>query len=321
MAIVGSARPIESTLEVDDQFHRTYTSVYEVLTNDRTDGPGLILQASGIPAHGSAYVWQNSFDDYAFCTRYSVSFPSLGQTMKKWMVRVTHETPKDSKSGGRNTRQPSSSDPVNGRQSPTDEPWEVSGTFSQFRRAVTKDKDNTPLENTVEEPFVPAIEIDDSRKILTLRKNLPTISLETWVDYSDSVNSNAIWGLQPRQVKLNQWRWQVRFYGPGYAYVENEWEFHISWDRNQAGDMIGWTHEILNEGYRQLVNAASNNPEVRYEEITIKDQPLSKPALLDSDGVLMQHGATPYYNQFKIYKERDFASLGLPDPLPGGVYV
>lgn len=323
MAVVGSARPIQSKMSVDEEYSRSYTSTYEVITNDKTDGPALVLTADGLPRFGSSYSWYNTFDNFAYCVGGSASIREIKASALVWTVEIRHETPKSSKSGGKNTRQPSTANPnpTSERGSPVNEPWEISGSFAQFQRPTTKDMNGDPLQNTVEEPFVPAIEIDDSRKTLVLRKNTSTISLANWVDYSDKVNSVAMWGLLPRQIKLNQWNWSVRFYGPGIGYVENQWEFHISYERDDAGTVVGWTHVILNEGFRKLVNAGESDPEKRYARITMKDQPSSKPTLLDVNSQPITAGVgTPYYNKFQIYEERDFRNIGIPDPLPGGVF-
>lgn len=324
MAVVGSARPIQSQLSVDEEFNRSYTSTYEVITNDKTDGPALVLTANGLPAFGSPYAWYNTTDDYAFCVGGSATIREIKASALVWTITIKHETPKSSKSGGKNTRQPSTGNPnpVQERQDPRNEPWEISGSFAQFQRPATKDMMGAPLQNTVEEPFIPAIEIDDSRKTLVLRKNTATISLSNWVDFSDKVNAGPMWGLGPRQVKLTQWNWSVRFFGPGVGYVENNFEFHISYDRDDQGNVVGWTHVVLNEGFRKLVDDTATDPEKRYARIALKDQPTTKPTLLDNIGVPIVKGAEqPYYLKFHIYEERNFALIGIPDPLPGGVFV
>ena len=323
MAVVGTARPIQSQISVDEEFNRSYTSTYEVITNDVTDGPALVLTANGLPQFGSEYVWYNTTDSYAFCVGGSATIREVKATRMLWVVTIKHETPKSSKSGGKNTRQPSTGNPnpISERQDPRDEPWEISGSFAQFQRPAVKDMDGKPLQNTVEEPFIPAIEIDESRKTLVLRKNTGTINLSSWVNCSDKVNGTPMWGLLPRQVKLNQWNWTLRFFGAGIGYVENTFEFHISYEKDDQGNVVGWTHVILNEGFRKLKDPDSTDPEKRYQRITLKDQPVSKPVLLNQEGYLLFKGVeAPYYNKFKIYEEVDFLAIGIPNPLPGGVF-
>lgn len=323
MAVIGSARPIESKISVDEEFNRSYTSTYEVITNDKTDGPALVLTAPGLPAFGSQYQWYNTFDEFAYCVGGTASIRELKKTALVWTVQIKHESPKSSNKT-RGARQPStgSPDPITERKSPTDEPWEISGSFAQFLRPVIYDSEFKPIVNTVWEPYVPAIEMDDSRKILVLRKNTPTISLAQWADYSDKVNGTVMWGLWPRQIKLNQWNWTMKFYGPGIAYVENQWEFHISFEMSPAGEMLGWTHVILNEGFRQLVDPTAADPAKRFKRITIRDQPITKPVPLDPFGVPIDITKNPaYFNYFKVYVEREFRDIGIPDPLPGGVFI
>ena len=322
MAVVGTARPIQSQISVDEEFGRSYTSTYEVVTNDATDGPALVLTATGLPAFGAPYSWYNTFDDFAYCVGGSATLRELKATRMLWTVTIKHETPKSSKSGGKGatSRQPStgSPNPISERQDPVNEPWEISGSFAQYQRPATKDMFGDPIQNTVEEPFIPAIEVDDSRRTLVLRKNTATLNLGTWSDYSNTVNSDPMWGLLPRQVKLTQWSWSIRWYGPQKSYIENVYEFHISNDRDDQGNVVGWTHVILNEGFRKLVDSQSDNPETRYQRIALKDQPTNKPTMLDDIGVPIVKGAEdPHYLKFKIYEERNFMALGIPANLPG----
>ena len=293
----AAARPITSSMHWDPDHQRAYTSVYEVITNDVNDGPITALNASGIPPYRSTYSFGNDFDNWAFAHDATANVRDVEETRKMWTVTVNFSTRPSFRCGDFKI------------ENPLSEPVRLSGSFMQFTRAATKDRNDAALLNSVDEPFVPPIEIDDSRKVLVIQKNTVAISLSNWADYSDTVNSAAIWGLSARMVKLNQWRWAVQYWGTCGAYISNEWEFHINYEL--------WNHRPLNAGFRHLPAGAAR-PD--YETIMdTKDMPRHQPTPLSLAGAIIDvaGGGTPIYKNFEIYEERDFTTIGVPNPLPG----
>lgn len=309
MAIVGNARPIDSRLVLDETFRRQYTSVFEVITDDVTDGPALALTANGIPEFASAYVWFNTTDDWAFCDGATAALKSYDETRKLWTVTVSHSSPKSEGESSSNSR-----DNSNRPENPTLEPIQISGSFVQFQKAIEKDIHGDPIETTAYEPFVPALEIDDCRDTLIISVNTPKINLLRRAQFKNALNKEPRWGLPKHCWKLAQWRYSKRYYGKSNSYIHNEFEFHANVDENKAGDVIGWKREVLNQGYRELHGL---NERDKSQVILIKGEAPTRPVMLDENGEQLEANQDPYYREFDVYKERDYNLLPIPTPLPG----
>jgi hypothetical protein len=298
---------------VDDKFHRNYVSTYHVCI-PHWAGPFSAVQAVGIPAYGSNYTWGADFDLWAFATSYSAGFDPdencvvSGIKCHKYEVIVTHTTtPTDYPSGIL-------------RDDPITYPPRISGSFANFSVPAYRDKDDAPVVNTATELFDNTPEIEDSHDTLNLEFVTPTINLAQRSDFRNSVNSEPIWGLGIRQVKLISWTYKILWYG-ATPYVMHNFEFHISQVQHPyaCGDgdetaynlnpAIGWYTTLPNAGYRELTGGSI---------VTILDDfdsPLNKPSDLDCDGAV---STEQKWIRYALEKERDFTTIpGMPDPLPG----
>ena len=311
---VAAANPISSELETDEEMHRTYTSYYEVQTSTRnTHSPISVCQASGIPTYGSTYSWGLDTDNWAWCNSIRAKLREDQKTTAKlWSVTVTHTTRPKLRCSDVQI------------ENPLDEPYFLSGSFMQFRKPATQNNAGDAIFNTVGEPFIPAIERDDSRDTLIIEKNTATIDLALRDSFRDAVNSVDIWGLPPHTVKLQQWAWDIAYFGVCNAYVRNRLEFHINtteYENFQTG--IGFDFNVLNAGFRYKNDCDNTDKEKRFNEVMDgRDQPRHQPTLLGALGQILDlqcdNGAVPYYLNFEIYPEMDFHDITfLPDPLPG----
>lgn len=320
MAIVGAARPIGTACTgVDNRCRRHYRSTFEVETNDKTDGPPLILTTIGLPHIGDSYVWYNSFDDFSYVDSYGeITYRDPSKTQRLWRVPVVYKAPTSEASGASRPLN-SFGHLINDFADPRNEPWEVWGSFQQFQKPVTSDKDWARLANVNDEPYVPAIEKEDCHDTLCLKKNTAFISLGTRSDLVNKVNSSTMWGLAARQIKLAQWHWRLLYFGQNIPYIENVLEFKVSYQKDDTSAVVGWKDIVLHQGFREVVDSAQTDPKKRYRQIMFRDMPITKPALLASDGTLLANAATPYYQKWSIEPERNFiTTLGLPVTLPGG---
>lgn len=309
MSIVGAASPVWSkSLHIDKDGHRRYRSFFYIYTDDRTDGPPLLTTCAGIPQYKDPYVWANSFDNDAFAQNWVFEIVDEKDTMRQWGLLVDYST-----EGGR--RQGSSD--LKHRGNPINEEWQISGSFANFMRPRTHDRFNQPLQNLVEEPYIPAIETDDSRDTIILSKNTASIDLALRNDFRNKVNGSDIWGLKRRQLKLMQWKFRIMIYGLDQQYVENEFEVHVSDEKDDQGNIVGWTHVILQQGWRHVASPSETNTEIKYERNEHpKDQVVDQQMNLAQDGTLLPSGSDPVYRSHEIEDERDF-SIIFPDPLPG----
>jgi hypothetical protein len=304
---------IESEGDIDEEFHRDYTSTYEVITDNKLDGPRTARTASvagvAIPGYGDPYVWGNDSDPFAWCRSLSSKLKSRKAHRRHWTITVTHST------------RPKYRESSTPRENPLDEPPLIYGSFVQFRRPATKDKDGKSIINTVGEPFVPALERDDSRLSVVIEKNTSSISLTQWANFRDAVNSAAIWGLPTRTVKLIQWSWRLAYYAVSSVYVQHRLEFHINTDvYAMAEPGRGWDYNVLNQGYRYRVDCAKPIEKRVREIMDGRDQPRKGPTPLGQAGQILDLacGDTEFYKNYRVYNELDFHAISfIPDPLPG----
>ena len=295
----GAATRIKSSISWTRDWHREYTSIYQVITDDLGDGPITATNASGIPTYGTSYLWVNDSDPWAFAISATADVVNEKDTSRVWRVTINHST------------QPRLRCADTQRENPLDEPPILSGSFVQFTKPAEQDKDGKPIVNTADAPFVPAVEINDSRDSLIVEVNTANINLRQRAEARDKVNSGTIWGLGPREVLLKQWSWRVMSYGVCNQFINHRYEFEINADK--------WNHKLLNAGYREKLPAGSTDT---HRTIMDLDQPRHEPTMLDAVGVKLAAGATPIYVElpdgFKIYKEYDLTTLpGIPNPLPG----
>jgi len=303
----GAATRRSSSIRWTRDWHREYTSIYQVITDDLDDGPVTATNATGIPAYGSSYSWGNDSDQWAFAIEANASLVSEDNTRRQWYVTITHST------------QPRLRCADVQRNSPLDEPPIISGSFVQFTKPAEEDKDGDPIVNVCDEPFIPAVEINDSRDSLVIEINTANINLAQRADAKDKVNSGTIWGLGPRTVLLKQWTWRKMSFGVCNEFINHRYEFEINTDK--------WNHKLHNVGYRHKNPfwVCGDDPEEQWRTILDgRDQPRHLPTPLKLDGSIndLQCGGTPVYlkdpDGFEIYKEYDLTTLpGIPDPLPG----
>lgn len=294
-------------LSWDKDWHRIYTSVYLTFTTSKADTGLTAVNAPNIPEYGSHFQAGNDEDPWAFAIAAQArSVESDNEKFhRKWYVTITHST------------QPRIRCADFQRENPIDEPPIISGSFAQFTRPAEKDRDDKPILNSAEEPFVPAIEVDDARDTLIIEVNTAEIDLQQRADARNKVNSDPIWGLDKRHVKMAQWQWRVMHFGKCNPFINNVFEFHI-------GDEP-WNHKQLDAGFRDLNPfwVAGDPLEEKHKTIMDgRDHPRHMPTPLDGSGAILADGADAVYlkepDGFEIYEEFDFTTIaGIPNPLPG----
>ena len=306
MAVVGTAGAISSELSEDTEGHRTYTSIYQVITDDKLDGPLTARAAAGIPAIASGYAFGNDSDPWAFCIRRpSVRLAEGGDSAKKWHATVEHTT------------KPSKTCKTATIEDPLDQPPVISGSFVSVIMPAEKDMDGEPITNSADEPFIPAIEIEDHEDTLIYEINTATISLATRAKYTRSVNDAPLWGLPARCVRLVQWGWDVAYYGQCNNYIRNRLEFAI-----RPADRP-WDFNILDQGTRIKIGFIADpsgqfDPSPIYDTVKDrKDEGLNGPFQLDGKGLQLKKDSPAVFLTKKVYAEQDYSALPIQDPLPG----
>lgn len=297
---IGIAEPMASSLQADQEGHRTYQSSYRVESDDKYDGPATVSLAAGLPSPGTFYAWGNDIDTEAYAWRRpSVSLMNDSQAGRKlWRVIVTHST----------RPQPRCTD---AQLTPLDEPPKMGGSFVERQGLLIIDSTGRDVVNTAGDPFVPALEYDIYDDTAWITFNSATINLATRAQYVGTVNDATFWGLAARSVKLKAWTWEIGYYGQCYPYIANRLEFHIKYDK--------FLLKPRNEGFRKLVAGVVS-------EILIKGERPSTPVALTVGGDVLAVGDPVVYfdgaggnpDPFEAEGEEDFSALNLPN-LPLGV--
>jgi hypothetical protein len=295
MAVTATNR-ISSELSIDEEGYRTYSSVWEVLTNAVTDGPITVLAAAGLPAIGSTYSWTDASDTEAIRTPLTgIKLRSVEQTRKIWRVNITHTT---------KLRTCLTSAPTD----PLSIPIKIRGGWAAKTKIATEDKDGEPLLNSAEDPITPGVEIDDNDDTVIIECNTATLSLATRNGFKNKLNSNTMWGCGPRTIKFRKWDYELLYHGACLVYFHNVLEFAINLD--------GWDPKILDAGFNAIIGVDDDGYNI-YDTITSdKDKgPLNHPKPLDGAGH-QTLAADPYaWLEPEVMGEADFSTLGLPDPL------
>ena len=141
-----------------------------------------------------------------------------------------------------------------------------------------------------------------------IEANTAYLSLAFRAAYKDRVNSNSMWGLGPRCIKLAKWDYTLQYYGACFAYFQNTLELAI--------DVDGWDKPVLDQGFRKKVGVDDDGNAIYETFVSSKDRgPLNHPRMLDGAGDTLPDGDPPEWLTPEVLEETDFSLLGFPDPL------
>ncbi len=168
----------------------TYKVVFQVIVNSAHDGPGTVVNASGIPDPYSQYSgYETSFSDpYALCV--SLDPEQDGEHWQKWRVTATFDTNWNSSN----------------QQSPNNTPEDDPPLFwieTEFvNKKVTKEWNGTEIKNSAGE-LLDGLERLDCLETWVWERNYISLNREAWKAYQNTVNSVAIGEIEPKQALLH----------------------------------------------------------------------------------------------------------------------
>ena len=335
---INIGHPKKTELSIDAEFHRKYTSEYQIYT-DRTTDPLAVRAMEQLPQYGDVYSWYGFVDEWAFCRdiqvtrKAEIKDPNTADIRTLWTIKVVH----DSKpTGGSNDFQ--------GRNNPLDDPIVISGGFGVFKQEVSTDRFEEPIVNAAGDPYNPSPEVDEAVDTLSMSYNTATLNLQLRAEMIGKVNANVMWGLEPRRVKLTQWNYQVLRAGPNFEYIKHDFEFQVSFKLHPTDAALvargpvgvrGYYHTLPNAG-EQFFKLDSPNPVLdedgnpvdppettnRYEENMgkweVDDEVLNIKGMLEANGTKRSSGAM-LYNVFEVDEQINFGLIpGMPvASLPG----
>lgn len=281
--------------------HIDLTANYEVFTSSASDLAYVVLAAvdAYIPA---------TWPDLAYAVPHRIGEATQVAEHKKWNVPVLYSTrPLPGGVGAGFTIKN-----VYGTDSKIilDEPWRISGTYVGTTRGATKDIDGNPIV-TLGTEELKVREVPDGYDTLRLEGASANISLPTRAQAVKKCNSATMWGLTPRQLFLENWAFEIRYYA-GTAYIWNALDFWIKYDE--------WTERFWNASKKKINpdwNPFLDEPEDRLTAILGYDKlPITEPQLIDATGAPCDPDDAVEL-AYEVIGEFNFLTLGLPPTLPG----
>lgn len=283
--------------ETAEGYERTYRTNWLVVTNDKLDGPQIVMAAPGLPSMYSTYAAGNDVDTAARLVKKTPKLKSRSATGNAWVVTCDYTTAADSNQS---------------QQDPTERPPTISGSFVQFMRPLEKDTDGEPVVNTVGDPFDPPIEVEDSRPVLTIVKFFSSLDFVFFCSYKDVINSDTFTvrslSFAPDVCKMQNLSFNEQWIN-GINYFQVTAEMEIKPEK--------WIpKEILNQGYRVKWPDADGKLQMAKDDKS--GEPLNTPVLINEDGTQRETivrgfaaNQPPHYVQVKAYVRRPFALLNL----------
>lgn len=290
---------------IDHDGHSTLRAVWQCRTNDTLDQAWTVLThaVANLPAYWTGM--DNATN--ANCFIQSIGDASLQEeqgSRRVWLVPVTYST---KPAGGDGT----SSRPLSPFTTPIVEPWRISGTFVRDEKATRTDKDGN-LITTLGTLEPREVRIPSGFDTLHLEGATANISMSTRASAIWHVNSATIWGLQPRQLLMTGWSYDIRRHGTT-GYVYHSLDFWIS---TEPG---GFDESFHNLSFKKLNTAWALGLAEEEKLLPICDtagMPVHEPHPIDENGDSCAPGDEPVITPEAI-PEFDFTTLGFPDPLPG----
>lgn len=257
---------------------RTYERAFRLTTTSQADGPFAVGSHASLPNIGSAH----PEDAGAFCTDLSVQ---CVKGWRVWEVVATYSSECDIS------------------ETPTSDAAIITWDSEQFQRPAVFDAAGNAIVNSAGDPFDPPNMMDDSRRIVTVQKNLAAVP--SWIlTYQDAVNSDSFTvdgvtvgvGLAKMQ-RVSVGSVQER---NGTTFRTVELVMHLQ--------KSGWLLEPLDAGFRENIGGVMYN-------ITNggDDQLPAAPVPLNGSGLVLANPSTAnnVFLSFTVYETKAFSSLPL----------
>jgi len=187
-------------------------------------------------------------------------------------------------------------DPAQNEENPLLRPGIDEWSFAQYQTIAVNDRDGKPIRNTVEQPFDPPVEKDESRLVLVYSRNEAYFPVALAEQYMDAINSDTFCGRPAGHVKCQNINATKQFEN-GTAFYATRYEFHFNGK--------GWDKEILNRGTRYRLEAGGP-----YVHLT----PGLEPILLKANGTKLPDGSDPAaadYVTAKVYDKLPFSVFNI----------
>jgi hypothetical protein len=285
--------PVDWSKSTDEEGNETYTVLWRVETTATADGPDVAWTAAGLPIPGSALSIGNTINPWAFYQgKGDAKLTRLEASRKIWDLTTVFST-KPSK----RCQDSRVSDPLL-------EPHRVKGSFAQVMEETRTDKNGSPLQNTVLEPYTgPECQFAACRPVVELEMNVAWINLAWMAEYADAVNSNVQWGQAVRTIKCTVGPWERVQYGNCYYYFVVRFTFELRYET--------WDFQPWNRASRYVLagKSAPWTPETDFANFKTANEENTIGMVAATTGY-----ATTTANRlnFRIFREKDFSTVGWP---------
>jgi len=308
MSVIGNAHERigrRSGGERDDG-SRWYSRVYFVETDSDSDGVDTVLAAAGLPHRYYHYSTDSETNLTAVVTE---RVPSQIEGSKRdWEVDVRYDSKRDP-SGTQNDENPLLWAPEISYDSDAFQAPAV-GTLIE---GVVDEGDNPysgALLTSAGEAYDPPPLMDVNRPVLEIVRNEESFDPAIPVEYENAVNKDYFFGHQPRQAKIKSittsgrrratvndvevWYYPIRYI---IQFKRETWDFELLDQGTVYWEGGKLKHFTTAEGFARVgllgpVNAASS-----------------------STGGALGAGLDPNYMRYRVYKEKIFATLNLPQSM------
>jgi hypothetical protein len=275
----------EGRAATNDTGMRRYTRVFKLETTDRAEGPYAVGSHASLPRIGSLY----PDDPFAWCKTLDVAWFS---GWKGWKVTANYTSEREL------------------AEDPTQDPALIAWDSEQFQRPAIFDQNNNAICNSAGDPFDPPNMMDDSRRVVTVTKNLSVVP--AWIlTYQDAVNNDSF-SLDGITIGIGLAKMQRVSVSPverrnGITFRVVTFQIHLQ--KN------GWHLEPLDAGFREIASGSGTGGNTGLVNILNPgdDEQPSAPVPLDGNGVSL---ASPSYTNnvfldFEVYETLAFSSLPL----------
>lgn len=269
----------EGRKAVNTKGTRTYTRTFKLFTSSKSEDAYSVGSNASLPTIGATH----PSDALAWCVSLSVDCTD-GWT--GWVVSAEYSAEREL------------------NNDPTLDPAVITWDSEQFQRPAINDYSGNAIVNSAGDPFDPPNMMDDSRRVVTVSKNLAVVPV--WIlTYQDAVNSdsfvvdNVTIGIGLAKIQRVAVGEQQERNGTAFRTVN--FTIHLQKD--------GWLLEPLDAGFREIEYGVG-----RVNIVNEGDglQP-SAPVPLDGAGV---HIAEPtlsncIFLSFTVYETKIFSTLPL----------
>ena len=257
---------------------RSYTRTFKLSTSSKSESAYDVGSHISLPVIGQPH----PDDPFAFCTTLT---PDPTDPWRGWTVTAQY-------SDARTMSEDATSDGA-----------VITWGSEQFQRPAVFDRNGDFIVNSAGDPFDPPNMMDDSRRVVTVQKNLTVVP--TWIlDYQDAVNSDSFI-IDGVTVAAGLAKMQAVTVGEvqrrnGNTFRSVNFTIHLQRD--------GWLLRPLDAGFREIAYGGLVNIKNPGD-----DELPGAPVPLNGSGVSLASPSfsTCVFLSFEVYATRAFSSLPL----------